>query len=179
MGWGTLWGLTAWGEVFIPFQVAQAAENRSTLAPPFEGDALFFNTADGGDVNFVAGEPVRSGGLRNASYLSMFGANDEDTGVAADKKQWWGNHVDTDTDFKYRGQTGRLLDTLPLVTANLAVINATAEDDHAWMVSLGVATSVVATSRIIGPNRIELTVAIDIEGAESEFVFVENWRAQS
>lgn len=180
------WGTNNWGNVqTFPWGLGPVS---TPLLPPgsvkptgvsFDGDALFVPTLDGGELVFTSGEPIRSGGLRNASYLSMFGANDDDTGLADDKKSWWGNYLEIDPNRQYRGQTGRLLDTLPLVTSNLPVIVSAVVDDHAWMVETGVATEVLAEAAIIGPNIIEITVSINAVGEQSEFVFIENWKAGS
>lgn len=161
-----------------PQPAVPAGEVPNTGAPPFEGDAFLVSTLDGGDVVFVAGEPVRSGGIEGSFYLSMFGANEEDTGAADDRLQWWGNYLDgPDTSKQYRGQTGRLLASLPMTTANLVVVSAAMELDTAWAIELGLADSIIASTVIESPFRVALQLDVVGPSGEGSFIFRENWGA--
>jgi hypothetical protein len=145
----------------------------------FEGDPLFFETGDGGDLEFREGEPRRSGNLCNASYLSMFGGNVEDTGLPDDKKQAWINYLSDNPSQHYRGQTQRQLNELPMTSANVPVLEATVVEDHAWMLADGVTTSVAATVTIVGPKRAKISVDIEALGEVQTFVHFANWKAES
>lgn len=144
---------------------------------PYEGDALFFHTWDGGDVQFQAGEPVRTGGLYAAVYLSLFGGNELDSGAANDRNEWWGNATETDPAYIYRSRTQYLLRTRPLVSANIPVIESAVKDDLAWMLTIGVADTVDAAAVITGPKRVQITVTITAAGTAEDFTFVTNWSA--
>ena len=175
--YGALYGSALYGTIDAP--VPFPSGTLTTDAPRYEGDPLFFETGDGGDVQINQGEHLRSGGLRNAVYLSLFGANVEDTGLPGDRKQWWGNLTTRDEAQQYRGQTQRTLETLPMVSANIPLLEAIAESDLAWLLDKGVATSVAATATITGPKRVKLSIDIEVEGERETFEFYSNWAARS
>lgn len=150
-----------------------------TDAPPFEGDALLLHTLDGGDVRITQGDPTRSGGLHNAVYLSLFGGNDTDTGLADDRQQWWGDTLDTDPMYQYRGRTAYLLRTLPSTGPTLVAVESAAADDLAWMVELGLADSVEVVSRVVAPKQLELAVTTTVDGRAEKFLFLANWGSRS
>ena len=85
----------------------------------FTGDALWGPCPDGGSLHFVDGEPIRSGGLQAAVYISLFGGNELDDGAANSKLQWWGNHIGNDEPL--RSRTGTLLMTLPMTLVPVTI----------------------------------------------------------
>lgn len=172
-----LYGDAKWGTLVTLPDVGNC--DLETDARPFEGDPLFFQTQDGGDVQICNGLFLRSGGLRNAVYLSWFGGNALDSGVPDDPRQWWGNALaDTEAE-KYRGRTQRYLNGQPMTSGNVADLEAIAADDLAWMLEEGVATDIATEATIEGPKRVRLAATITAEGREYTFEFFENWAARS
>lgn len=142
----------------------------------YQGDALFGPCPDGGNIEFAAGGTVvRSGGLQGASYISMMGGNHLDDGTPDSKEQWWGNHLEEDPDRHIRGRTGTLIAGLPLSSENLNLIVAAAQEDHEWMLSSGVATSVVVEAFIQAARRVLIVVTIEANNVSETFFFQENW----
>ena len=42
--------------------------------------------------------------LSTTIYVALFGGDEEDTGKNEDEKQYWGNALETDSDFKLRSK---------------------------------------------------------------------------
>ena len=78
---------------------------------------------------------------------------------------------------RYRSETQNLLQAIPATTGNLRRIGAAAERDLAWMIENRVASSVTVVVTMPGVNRVKLSIAIEANGEESSFDFVENWKA--
>lgn len=123
-------------------------------------DVLLRQTNDDGDIEVEAGLFRMSEGLETASYLSMFGGNEDDPGDDDSDQNWWGNIDETEPDRQYRSETQYLLKSLPAIPANLKRIEQAAARDHAWMVPAGVAQSVTPTARIPELNRVVVDVEI-------------------
>jgi phage gp46-like protein len=140
-------------------------------------DAHFYATEDGGEIDFVNGQAVMSDGLEAAAYLSLFGGNEEDSGVDPDEpQQWWGNFGESE-DRKQRSRTVYALNTLIPIPANLRQIEDAARQDLAWMLT-DVATSIEVTATMPAPRRLELEVEIEIGETSYTFTFGENWIQQ-
>jgi len=122
-------------------------------------DVLLRHTNDGGSITILGGLCQMSEGLETASYLSMFGGNEQDEGDADTTLQWWGNIDEPDAARTYRGETQNLIKSLAAIPANLLRIEEAAERDHAWMIEAGIATAVAASARIPALNQ----VAVDVE----------------
>lgn len=140
-----------------------------------QGDVLLYQTNDGGDISITGGLVEMSGGLQTAAYLSLFGGNEDDDGLADNVKTWWGNVTETENSHKYISETQHLLESLPITSGNLLRVEDAAKRDLAWFIDEGVATSVSVTASILGLNMIQLDINIDQEN----FKFVENWRSTS
>ena len=140
-----------------------------------EGDVLLCQTVDDGEINVENGLVELSGGLQTAAYLSLFGGNEDDDGLADNAKTWWGNVPETENSRKYVSETQNLLEALPITSGNLLRVEDAAKRDLAWFIDEGVATSVSVTASILGLNMIQLDINIDQE----DFKFVENWRSTS
>lgn len=174
-----LYGDSAWGTLVLPPLILPPSPLLETNAPQFDGDPLFFQTQDGGDVQINNGLFLRSGGLRNAVYLSWFGANFKDTGVANDKHSWWGNFLTDDVDQHYRGQTQRFMDTTALTSNTLSPLETVMAGDVDWMISTGMADEIAVVASIVGDDRVKLVAAVSADGSDETFTFFENWNAQS
>jgi phage gp46-like protein len=138
-------------------------------------DVDLFNTADGGDIAYENGLAVMSDGLESATYLSLFGGNERDSGTEADDPlQWWGNLGEQDEAKKYRSQTQYLLRALPAISANLRRLEEAIRQDLAWMLE-SFATAVDASATLVGVNRVEIETSVTIGETERRFLFTEDW----
>jgi phage gp46-like protein len=146
-----------------------------------QGDVLLFQTDDEGDINVVDGLVEMSGGLETAAYLSLFGGNEDDTGIDGNDNPltYWGNLDETDPAFQYRSETQNLLQGIPATTGNLQRIEDAAKRDLAWFIEKKVASTVDVVASIPGLNRIKIVVNIDARGEESSFEFVQNWKVSA
>ena len=142
-----------------------------------QGDVKLFQTDNEGEINVRDGLVEMGGGLETAAYLSLFGGNEDDDGLAENNKTWWGNLDEIDPARQYRSETQNLLRAIPTTSGNLRRIEDAASRDLAWFIAEGVASSVSISASIPGVNRIKLTVDIEADGDESRFEFVENWKA--
>lgn len=140
-----------------------------------EGDVLIYQTFDDGEINVTNGLVEMSGGLQTAAYLSLFGGNEDDDGLADNAKTWWGNTTETEKSRKYISETQNLLESLPITSGHLLRVEDAAKRDLAWFIDEEVATSVSVSASILGLNMVELAINIDQES----FKFVENWRGAS
>lgn len=140
-----------------------------------EGDVRLFQTTDDGDVSVVNGVTEMSGGLETATYLSLFGGNEQDDGLG--DKGWWGNLGEQDPAFQYKSETQFLLKSIPATSANLLKINAAAIRDLNWLLDKNIASSVDVSSSIPALNWVKIVVEIQAIGNESQFEFTENWKA--
>ena len=137
-------------------------------------DVLLSHTADDGEVTFTAGQPRMTDGLETAVYVSLFGGNEDDSGLEdGDRRQWWGNLGELEPSRRYRSETQHLLRSLPITSANLRAIEDAAGRDLAWLVEGGFATLVFATARIPRINTIDLEVNITVDGRVHSFNFTE------
>lgn len=138
-------------------------------------DVLLFDTADGGEIGLENGRIATTDGLEVAAYLSLFGGNERDSGLAADEPlQWWGNLGETDPNRQHRSETQHLLRTLIAIPANLPRLEAAATRDIAWMVGT-VATAATARATMPGRNRVALELSITVDGKIVPVRFDEEW----
>lgn len=142
-----------------------------------QGDVKLFQTDNDGDIAVRDGVVEMGGGLETAAYLSLFGGNEDDDGLADNPKTWWGNLDEIDPAKQYRSETQNLLRGMPATSGNLRRIEDAASRDLSWFVSERAASSVTVSASMPGVNRIKITVDIEADGIESRFEFVENWRA--
>jgi phage gp46-like protein len=142
-----------------------------------QGDVKLFQTDNDGEINVRDGLVQMGGGLETAAFLSLFGGNEDDDGLAGNNKTWWGNLDEIDPARQYRSETQNLLRAIPATSGNLRRIEDAAARDLAWFIAERVASSVSVSASIPGVNRIKLTVDIEADGDESRFEFVENWKA--
>jgi len=142
-----------------------------------QGDVLLFQTVNNGDILIENGLTKLSGGMETAAYLSLFGGNEDDAGNDNSSQEYWGNLDETNPAFKYRSETQNLLKSIPATSSNLNRIRDAVKTDLEWFVTEGVATEVDALVTIPGLNEISIKVTINAFGEESEFEFIENWKA--
>lgn len=140
-------------------------------------DVKIYQEPDGGNVTIENGITELDDGLASAAYLSMFGGNEDDTGQADDPNEWWGNLLEDDTARMYRGETETVLRNLPSIPASLRKVEEAMRRDLAWFLSSNIASSVTAEASIPGVDKVRLVVTIEANGNESQFEYVENWKA--
>jgi len=146
----------------------------------FEGDVLLKNTADGGEMTFVNGQPLMTGGFETAAYLCLFGGNFEDDGLENNKKTWWANLNETVPHKKYISRFQNLARGLPLITGNLRRLEQAALADLEGFKDTGIAETIEVVAGI--PRRNFLKLVIDINsptGENSQTEFLVNWQAFS
>lgn len=141
-------------------------------------DVRLFQTENGGEIEIVNGQFVMNDGLETAAYLSLFGGNEEDSGLTAtDSLQWWANAWEQDPADKFRSETQFLLRSLPATSGNLRRVEDAANRDLSWLVDRKLARSVEVTASIPKLNTISLRIVIVIDDREYNYVFTEAWRA--
>lgn len=136
-------------------------------------DVRLFQTNDGGEIEVTNGSVQMCDGLEVAAYLSLFGGNEDDSGLQGDdRKQWWGNLGETEPSKRYRSELQNLVRSLPLVPANLRRIEDAAVRDLSWLTADGTATAITAEASMPAINTVRLQVSIDIDGRVYPFEFV-------
>ena len=142
-------------------------------------DVRHYQTDNGGEIDMVAGQFVMDDGLEAAVYLSLFGGNDDDSGLEADDpKQWWANLAEPDLARRYRSETQFLVQSLPLVPANLLRIQDAAGRDLAWMIDT-IASSVEVSASIPAVNKVKIDVSIVVDDARYDFAFTRSARERA
>jgi phage gp46-like protein len=140
-------------------------------------DLLMVHTRDGGEIEFINGQPTMCDGRETAAYLSLFGGNLRDAVLpATDRKQWWGNLGETDPARMYRSRTQNLLATIPAIPANLRRLEDAAAADLAWMKD-SFAKSVTVTASIPRLNTVTLAITIVVDDVTYEYSFTQQWGA--
>jgi hypothetical protein len=144
-----------------------------------QGDVLLFQTNDDGDIVIEDGITQMSGGLATAAYLALFGGNEDDDGTLNNKFQYWANWNENESSKKYQSETQYLLKSIPATSGNLRRIEQAAIRDLAFFIEIGAASDISAVATIPGLNKVRIAATITAQGDETEFVFIENWKAES
>lgn len=140
-------------------------------------DVKLFNAADGGDIEIINGVVTMESGLGTSVYLSLFGGNENDSGLQADNsRQWWGNLSETDPAKQYRSRTQYALRSLPAVPANMLRLQDAVKADLDWMLA-EVASKIDVVTTMPALNRVNITIAITVDNAAYEFEFTRPWGA--
>jgi len=141
-------------------------------------DVRIYHGPNEGEIDFVNGQAVMADGLESAAYLSLFGGNERDSGLAVDdKQQWWGNISELAPQRRYRSETQNLLRSLPATSSNLRRLEDAAGRDLAWFTE-EVADSVEVAATIPVLNRVQLNVVIVIGGKRVGMIFAEDWKSR-
>lgn len=144
-----------------------------------QGDVLLYQSVNNGDIIVEDGITCMTGGFETAAYLSLFGGNREDDGSSENPNTWWGNIAETEEARKYVSETQYIIDSLPLSANNLRRIQDAATRDLNWFLSSNIASSLTVSASIPARNQVKIAIGITAEGNESEFEFVENWKAST
>lgn len=140
-------------------------------------DVKLTNTADGGDVELVNGTLALDEGLATAVYISLFGGNDDDSGLDADiPREWWGNKSEVDPARKLRSETQFLLRSLPAIPANLQRVKQAVERDLSWLGEQELVTGIVVLASIPAVDRLRLDIDVYVtQGTKIRLSFAEDW----
>jgi phage gp46-like protein len=141
-----------------------------------QGDVHLFQTLDGGNITIVGGIVEMSNGLGVAAYISLFGANSDDNGLAGNPLSWWGNTDEPEVN-QIRSETQYLLTRLPQTTSNLLKIEDAIQKDLSWMLLNNIASTIDVDVTIPALNRINIKLDINAQGTKESFNFTENWEA--
>ena len=134
-------------------------------------DVLFYATPDGGEIVMENGQLVLSDGKYAAVYLSLFGGNDDDSGLDGDVlAQWWGSMDETEASRRYRSETQHALKSAPLLSARLQSYQDAAERDLEWMTA-EIADELAVFASMPALDRIALDVEMLIDGERVPFDF--------
>jgi phage gp46-like protein len=135
---------------------------------PFSGDALMTDSADGGDITILGGQPIMDQGLRNAAYISHFTA-----------PNWWGWSSDpANPEVVDNGNLLAMAERVNLTPAVLLDAEAAAKKDLAWMVSDGVAKSVEVEASIVAQGVLGIDETItEPDGTATTLRWELNWAA--
>lgn len=144
----------------------------------FEGDVLLFNTADGGEINFVNGQPEMTAGFETAIFLSLFGGNFEDDGLAGNKKTFWGNLAENNISRKYISRFQNLMRGIPLTSGNLRRLEQAALADLEWFKTEKMAGEILVTGSVPARNRLKMIIDVNSPQGESAHVeYLLNWQS--
>lgn len=138
------------------------------MAELFEGDVLFFDTLDGGEISVENGLIECDKGFKTAVYLSLFGGNKEDDGRIKNTKTWWGNMLDTPTDEKMVSRFQNVISSLPLNSKNIKMAEDAAKDDLQWMIENGIADLIETEIIVLNKKEIVLKIKILHDGETVE-----------
>ncbi len=149
------------------------------MTQPQQGDPILYQSLDDGELEIIDGVVTMDGGLQTTVYISLFGGNFKDDGLADNVFSWWGNQLETESINKLISETQNLLQTLIATSANLPLIEQAANRDLAWMITVKAANEITVEASIPALNTIKIIVTINAIGLESRFEFVQNWRASA
>lgn len=142
-------------------------------------DVLLFQTDDDGDILLEGGLIRTEQGLETAAYLTLFGANEEDSGSPSDDSiQFWGNLLEDDPLRKLRGRFQNLCRTLPVTSANLQLLQEAAEADMLWFVEAEIASTVSLEVSIPAVSRVRVDVDLTVSTRVYNFSFDGTWERQ-
>lgn len=139
-------------------------------------DVLLVQTNNDGDVIYKDGDLVIDNGIRTYTYLCLFGGNNDDNGFSNTNLEWWANLNERDPAYKYRSETQYLLDSIPLIPANLRRIEKAAKADLQELINdevdpfILIASDINVNASIPSINTLKLVIDID----DLEIIFVEN-----
>ena len=143
--------------------------------------ALVWNPLLGeADLQIVNGDLLIDQGLQTASIISLFSdalaqPGDEIPDGSADRRGYWGDmpadpaNQDASTPPDYTGSRLWLIDRGLQTAVTLTNAQSYADESLAWMPTDGVAGSVAATATYPQLGWIDLLIAIEQQGASTQF----------
>lgn len=142
-----------------------------------QGDVFLFASRDGADIVVENGLVKMTESFETLSYLALFGGNENDSGVAADPNNWWGNVIEQDPSRTYRSRTQYILKHLAATTGNIAALRDAVITDIEFILTERIASETEVTITLPALNRVSISVTITAQGEQQEFNFTENWAA--
>lgn len=131
------------------------------LLNTFEGDALLFETVDGGELAIENGLFVSDTRFSSAVYLSLLGGNQDDPGKVENNKTWWGNRLDSVTkNEKLVSRFQAIITGLPMTVKNIREVETAAETDLQWFKDEKIADEITATIKCTGKHEFNLIIEI-------------------
>ncbi len=130
-------------------------------------DILLFQSPNGGDIQYIGGQPTTTDGLETYVYLSLFGGNESG--------EWWGNAGEP-VENQYTGELQGLLLTLPPTSGNLRRIEQAAERDLQPMIAANLADSADATAYLPAINTLQIDVDVQIGENTQTFQYRTAWQ---
>ncbi len=138
-------------------------------------DIRIYQAADGGEIDVKNGEPFTADGLESSAYLSLFGGNQEDSGLTdGEPKQWWANVEEPVAERRMRSELQSVLRGMPATPFNLIRAEDAAMNDLAWMVK-ALEAKVSVEASIPALEEIGLHVEIQIGTNLYPFDFKSKW----
>lgn len=130
------------------------------------GDVKLFSQPDGAQIVFDSGQPVMTGGLENAIFLSLSAG------------EWWGNAF-AQVDDRFSSQILELVTRRALTDQSRLDVAAEASRLLAWLRSQNVAGSYRVSATAETLRRLSLLVEIEEPGSDAkEFLYRISWDAQ-
>ena len=127
----------------------------------FEGDALLYDTTDGGELAIENGLFIPDKQFSTSVYLSLFGGNKDDPGKIKNDKEWWGNFLDgMSENEKLRSRFQHIITGLPMTVKNIKEAEMAAVLDLNWFINEKIADEISVYGQAAGKNKFNLTVEI-------------------
>lgn len=148
----------------------------------YEGDILIFSTEDGGEINFNSGILEMTSGFESMVYLLLFGGNIGDDGTkATEKKEWWGNKLETNNpERKIHSRFQNLIYGIPATPANLNKLEQAAIQDLSLFKTQKIADKIDIELIVPEKNKVNIEIIIwKDENKLYETSFEVNWKGQS
>lgn len=131
----------------------------------FEGDVLFFNTNDGGEISIIDGLVKGDCSFSTAVYLSLFGGNKEDSGKIKNNLGWWGNYlIGVPEGEKLVSRFQYMINSLPLTAKNLLSAENAAVEDLKWLKDDGIVDEIIVIGRGTEINQANFTYSLSKSG---------------
>lgn len=135
------------------------------------GDALFFTTTDGGEINVTNGVTEMTQAYESAVTLCLGGGNIDDANTVETKKYEWMGNEDEIEEYKLRSRFNNILASGRAITSQFIrdLGEAAALDILECFSGVG-ATAVNSTVAITGKNKLEVYSQIEMRNGDFEEV---------
>jgi phage gp46-like protein len=127
----------------------------------FEGDALLYETVDGGELKIDDGIFVFDKQFLTAVYLSLFGGNKDDSGKIKNNKEWWGNMLNgIYENEKLKSRFQYIITGFPMTVKTIKEAETAALVDLEWFTKEKIADEINIYGQAAGKNRFNLNIEI-------------------
>jgi len=145
----------------------------------YEGDILIYSTEDGGEINFNSGILEMTKGFESMIYLLLFGGNiDDDVTKATEKKEWWGNKIESNNpERKIHSRLQNLMHGIPATPANLKKLEQAIIQDLSLLTTEKIADKIETELSIPKKNWLDIKIIVwKDEKKLYETSFEINWK---